>query len=65
MSKPTPSQIADAIRAARHFQFVANGRMKGENSVKAFQRDAQALADALAEMGFVSDGASYLQSEAA
>jgi hypothetical protein len=48
------AQIHAAIRAARHFQFVANGRLKGAASAAGFKRDAQALADALAEMGFVA-----------
>jgi hypothetical protein len=28
MSKPTEQQMANAIRAARHFTFVANGRVR-------------------------------------
>lgn len=57
--------IHAAIRAAHHFQFVANGRMRGTNSAAAFKRDAQALADALAEMGFVAQVNSQVLSEAA
>jgi hypothetical protein len=50
MSKPTEQQMANAIRAARHFTFVANGRVRA-SSKAAFQRDAQLLADALADPG--------------
>jgi hypothetical protein len=53
MTKPTDAQIAAAIHASRHFQLVAHGRISGVNSVAAFRRDAQLLADALAAMGFV------------
>lgn len=54
MSKPSNQQITAAVRAARHFTFVANGRMQGTNTGAAFKRDAQLLVDSLAEMGVVA-----------
>ena len=65
MPKPTETQIAAAIRATRHFQFVAHGRMAGTNSVAAFQREAQLLADALAAMGFMAQIEEIRQDKAA
>lgn len=54
MTRSTEQDILIAIRAARHFQLIANGRLKKGNTVAAFSRDAQALADALAAIGFVA-----------
>jgi hypothetical protein len=54
MTPPTDLRIAIALEAAQNFQLVARDYVSGDNNLRAFQRDAQSLMDALAAMGVVS-----------
>ncbi len=54
MTPPTDLRIAIALQAAQYFHHVATGYVSGDSSLRAFQRDGQALADALAAIGFAA-----------
>jgi len=45
------NELHPALRAARHFVLVANGRNAGAQSRASFNRDVQHLMDTLWEMG--------------
>jgi hypothetical protein len=57
LSPHLAAKVGAAIKAARHFQFVAHGHLTGNNSPAAFERDAQNLTYALAALGFTVDAA--------
>ena len=60
MDKP---DLHPAIRAARRFVLLANGHAQGQNSRAAFDREVQALMDALWALGLRPGTAAEAQAE--